>query len=276
MREQIRPLSGFTLIEMLVVIAIISVLAAMLFPVFARARENARRASCASNLRQMGLGLMLYVQDYDERYPMLGYRAPSGQRVWFQNSANWPMLLKPYGVTRQLLQCPSEPTNGSSAYYYGGASGDYAAQISDYAYNLYLATNRDSPQQGQGGTPGVNMAALTSPSLTVAFVDYISNNGHNTGYTSGKLNSSNNDSTNCITWPASCHSGLATFPAGIATRHLSGQNVAFADGHAKWFKAEERGPDSVYNKEYSQSLSIYNGVTPASISGQSPTFNPQP
>ena len=60
---------AFTLIELLVVIAIISILAAILFPVFARARESARRTSCLSNLKQIGLGIMMYVQDYDETYP---------------------------------------------------------------------------------------------------------------------------------------------------------------------------------------------------------------
>src|SRR5471032_187855 len=61
---------GFTLIELLVVIAIIAILAAILFPVFARARENARRASCQSNLKQIGLGFQQYSQDYDERFPI--------------------------------------------------------------------------------------------------------------------------------------------------------------------------------------------------------------
>jgi prepilin-type N-terminal cleavage/methylation domain-containing protein len=60
---------GFTLIELLIVIAIIALLAAILFPVFSRARESARRSSCASNLKQIGLGMLQYAQDYDEQLP---------------------------------------------------------------------------------------------------------------------------------------------------------------------------------------------------------------
>src|SRR4028119_422853 len=86
-RKQYR--AGFTLIELLVVIAIIAILAAILFPVFARARENARRASCQSNLKQLGLAFAQYTQDYDEMLPNAvdgssGATAPGGLGGWMR------------------------------------------------------------------------------------------------------------------------------------------------------------------------------------------------
>lgn len=97
---------AFTLIEILVVIAIISVLAAILFPVFARARENARRASCQSNLRQLALGFMQYMQDYDERTPLRHGAAPS--LVTAQTPYGWADSLQPYLKSTQIFKCPSE------------------------------------------------------------------------------------------------------------------------------------------------------------------------
>ena len=98
-----RTRSAFTLIELLVVIAIIAILAAILFPVFARARENARRSSCSSNLKQIGLGMLQYTQDYDEKYPILRTGAP--------NYNNWAGRLQPYIKSKQLFACPSNPNN---------------------------------------------------------------------------------------------------------------------------------------------------------------------
>ena len=93
---------GFTLIELLVVIAIIAILAAILFPVFARAREKARQASCASNLKQYGLAFLMYAQDYDERLPRYrqGTSSPSC-------GVSWQDQVEPYIRNRQIVVCPS-------------------------------------------------------------------------------------------------------------------------------------------------------------------------
>src|SRR5579862_9797418 len=107
---------GFTLIELLVVIAIIAILAAILFPVFAQARESARKIACLSNTKQLGLGIMMYVQDYDEVYPMDSWDVPaignadndlhSGAYI---SSVTWIWQIMPYLKNRQILVCPSDP-----------------------------------------------------------------------------------------------------------------------------------------------------------------------
>jgi prepilin-type N-terminal cleavage/methylation domain-containing protein/prepilin-type processing-associated H-X9-DG protein len=95
--------SGFTLIELLVVIAIIAILASILFPVFGRARENARRSSCMSNMKQIGLGVMQYVQDYDGFFPYV--------RILSTPKMNWGQQIYPYVKSTQIFMCPSNPQN---------------------------------------------------------------------------------------------------------------------------------------------------------------------
>lgn len=109
---------GFTLIELLVVIAIIAILAAILFPVFAKAREAARKSSCASNMKQIGLAVMSYVQDYDEQYPYdpAAYTTGTGANGnTFANTNSWVYRVQPYVKNQNIFQCPSGiPSNSSN------------------------------------------------------------------------------------------------------------------------------------------------------------------
>ena len=129
-----RRTSGFTLIELLVVIAVIALLAAILFPVFARARENARRASCQSNLKQIGLALAQYQQDYDERTLVVD---ESTGYTWFQP-------LQPYIKSEQVFRCPSLseswPTPADTP------PSDYAIN-GFFTHSLSLATFQQTSEQ---------------------------------------------------------------------------------------------------------------------------------
>jgi prepilin-type N-terminal cleavage/methylation domain-containing protein/prepilin-type processing-associated H-X9-DG protein len=139
---------GFTLIELLVVIAIIAILAAILFPVFARAREKARQTSCLSNMKQLGLGFMMYAQDYDETLPGISFNATGANpgAVWPNTaSGGWPALfqgpMQSYLKNAQVLQCPSDSGSGHRWYDDAGISYGYSEYLynADYGYDK-LAT----------------------------------------------------------------------------------------------------------------------------------------
>jgi hypothetical protein len=134
-------------------------LAALLFPVFALARENARRSSCQSNLKQVGLALLQYAQDYDERLP-----------IGWQNSrptpfGGWAELLQPYLKSLEVYQCPSEATK-----YNPLDSTDYT----DYAYNATLGRNINNSTY-----EGIQLSALTDVARTVTFFDSLGHTGSN-------------------------------------------------------------------------------------------------
>ena len=135
-------LQAFTLIELLVVIAIISILAAILFPVFARARENARRTSCLSNQKQIGLGFMQYIQDYDERFPRHDNTSPGF----------WGVRIMPYVKSNQLFFCPSDTIHKS-------ANAISTANVS-YGYNYYYFSTFST-------TGPTSLAAVAMPSQTL-------------------------------------------------------------------------------------------------------------
>lgn len=229
-----RALRAFTLIELLVVVAIISLLAAILFPVFARARENARRASCLSNIKQMGLAMMQYVQDYDETYPFSEYPAPVGTlmpdgQIWAGSAANpylfWPQMLYPYHKSVQMFWCPS------SSIAYNSAEGNPVPVNGQYGANASVL-----PEWTPSAST-VKMSSINSASTTYMIMDsgnYVTYqvsalSGSGTYYLPGIGDGGGNcsGSSSPALLEDDCRSG----------RHFGGVNVGFADGHAKWLKS---------------------------------------
>ncbi len=148
-----RSRRAFTLIELLVVIAIIAILAAILFPVFAQAREKARQASCLSNLKQMGLAVSMYAQDY-EAYPFMS--SPSN----FQPRTRWADYIYPYVKNEQMFICPSVPKNLVNKQW----AHDQTRLYGGYGYNYQYLGNSRFPFTAPD-------AAITTPAETIALTD---------------------------------------------------------------------------------------------------------
>lgn len=241
MQSQFRrqSVTAFTLIEILVVIAIIAILAAILFPVFARARENARRTSCQSNLKQIALGMKQYTQDYDETMPasMSGGFPPV---TYPQTPWGWADGLQPYLKSIQIFQCPSER--------FAGTNDPTIASYSDYWLNESLSQLKE--------------AAVLQSTLTVMSGDGDSFAQGGGGYRANGCYSYGGQS---VLTPCA-GAGLATIPKA-AQRHLEGANYVFFDGHVKWLKgANENQASNLYN-----AATGFTTTTPSS--GNNPTFN---
>jgi prepilin-type N-terminal cleavage/methylation domain-containing protein/prepilin-type processing-associated H-X9-DG protein len=235
---------GFTLIELLVVIAIIAILAAILFPVFARARENARRASCQSNLKQIALGMFQYTQDYDEKYPQL-YIDIDGAAGWTSPTSatgdqGWGFTLQPYLKSIQIFQCPSETTAPGVNAQYGGST------YSDYWFNRIMA--------------GRSQASVDSVAQTVMNGD---GNSYDSLYYYDGCNANSTSPNVCD----ATTSGIMGLGAAHA-RHLDGANFAFADGHVKWLK----GIPGVATTAIGSSAVVPYTITVANANGK-PTFS---
>ena len=237
-----RVLRGFTLIEILVVVAIIALLAAILFPVFSRARENARRSSCQSNLKQLGLGLMQYSQDYDETLPTGSVGDQSG---YGPQGYGWAGQIFPYVKSAGVYACPSDPTKATAA------QAALGAERVAYAYNSNIGTsvfyNGAEGKIVKFGAPARSILLLESQGGLAKIGDELegrtATNGPATGSPSGL-------GCGVATVWGGYITGITGVPPGAAAissqcpsfyvgtgRHLEGANYLFADGHVKWLKS---------------------------------------
>ncbi len=209
---------AFTLVEILIVLFVVGVLAALLFPTFARARENARRSSCQSNLKQIGLGILQYVRDYDETFP-LAYADSDGSGAYNPYLDNgWMQILQPYIKSTAVFQCPSEDKN-----YFP------PLRATDYWYSAPVSQTD-------------NMNVVAKPSQTVMCGDgvgmpaaFVATHGAIAYKGDAPSLKYNRD-----IWDI----GEKTEGKG-GRRHLSGLNLLFCDGHVKWYKPATVGAATV-------------------------------
>lgn len=215
---------GFTLIELLVVIAIIAILAAILFPVFAQARERARQASCASNLRQIGSAFLQYRQEYDEVFPTYNWGRTTDIPWWW--------AVQPFLKSGQVMQCPSAADGNS---YEGGERIDdgrtqdqlrAALGVSRITYGISEAL----AVSGSGGN-GLADSAVSSPA--------------------GKAMVLCSRHTMMPHWdwsPQLCGGGVCgrydlrgsrACPTTNRERHNATVNIGFIDGHVKNVKPDQ-------------------------------------
>jgi len=258
-----RVRTGFTLIELLVVIAIIAILAAILFPVFAQARESARQTSCLSNTKQLGLGVLQYVQDYDEKFPLWIYTDKDGNVVtsgpgtadtpwgpWHNNHIGWDKTVQPYVKNVQIFQCPSNDV---------GNTDQRTKDVDDSAGTgaVHYALNGHLSHRDNGVGTSSSMVRFPAVTILLAENSRAGSTGSTTadvqwmewGYNQGHPKQLNGDAGLLNTWDSTdngnqlnklCHQGennpTQWNQISRLRGHKGGGNYAFVDGHSKWYQ----------------------------------------
>ncbi|MDX1934911.1 MAG: DUF1559 domain-containing protein [Capsulimonadales bacterium] len=240
----VKTRQAFTLIELLVVIAIIAILAAILFPVFAQAREKARATSCLSNMKQLGLAGFMYAQDYDETNVRSWWGVgPSWSGFTWPGNQRWQDGLLPYIKNIDLFQCPSDaapvryqPTNANSR----EGDADFFNSISfGGSYGINATYWGADPDGVPASSPaGAALARVQRPADTILFVDrrpyFVPPCAGGDGWAVSEIAWENKNACAATFYPNLTPPMLGSIPG----RHSNGANIAFADGHAKWFRLD--------------------------------------
>lgn len=274
--KSVRRWWGFTLIELLVVIAIIAILAAILFPVFAQAREKARQAACVSNMKQIGLAMNMYVQDYDETFPICpwtgqafgpGYDSPNPN---YMTRFTWISQYMPYMRNRQVWVCTSDPDprHWSTGYWAPADGSDSEWGIptpSSYGVNMELHPYVAPPGVGCDGCPWFNngrprtLASIPEPASLYAVSDssrpvmeswWVDSCTRFANWERFYTRDGTGGGQACVTFPARCQESRIK-------RHNEGSVIVYADGHAKWQRWQNvcgGWPDIDYGKVCTESM----------------------
>lgn len=202
--------SGFTLIELLVVIAIIAILAAILFPVFARAREKARQSSCLSNVKQLSVGALMYMQDYDETFWPTSAVHMNNLAANDSPGSIWYRAVMPYVKNEQIFVCPSDSQTNSARW------SDSATTWDDWPADGATAYPATAGYDGFALSYGTNHNAGGKP---LATIDYPAQTGMIF------------ECTVILAYEASWQPRKRYIMG--AARHNEQFNVGYFDGHAK-------------------------------------------
>jgi len=249
---------GFTLIELLVVIAIIAILAAILFPVFARAREQARKASCQSNLKQIGLAVLMYLQDYDQVYPY-GRNSYGGDEKVIRHTTTeysvtgvWYTIFQPYTKSFQVFICPTAGPimSASGLINWSGGYGWNIGGTHRASSGSPLAGNGFGGYTGFECTPTgsrLNEATVQEPARTILVTDPASNSYSSNGIFAIGYSKS---------YIPVLHGGqvgpfYSSPSTTTAVEFSGGGNYLFADGHVKYLQASRSWGSAMWNVDKS-------------------------
>lgn len=225
--------AGFTLIELLVVIAIIAILAAILFPVFAQARAKARQTQCLSNERQLGLGIMQYTQDYDERYPRSNTPA---------NCNNWGQQIYPYVKATGVYQCPDNPEASNfdpkdwANTWMGQADWPHGAdnpQPVPASYGMNNFVGAPHQMDGTNSWDPLTLAGIQSPAGKILITERHGNTRGKVTRACPNIVPVNQDGVGWTDWDSNGTNSTWSYACELILPHSKMINFIFCDGHTK-------------------------------------------